>query len=123
MEIGAWCKSDWSPLLDVCHGLLWSHILGDNEEHRHTRCRPLHARMTVNENWLTCLVFSHEFEHYLIRPELKISDFLGLEIVIHGHTILTLNGGDKGDILRTIKHTLDALFTEPLRTCRRPDVT
>lgn len=116
MEIDAWCKSDWSPLLDVSDGLLWSHILGDNEKHGHTRCRPLHARMTVNKNWLTSLVFTHEFEHDLVRPELEISDFFGLEIIIHWHSVLPLNGGNKGDVLRAVEHCPNALFTEPLRT-------
>jgi hypothetical protein len=79
--------------------------------------------MTVDENWLTRLVFSHEFEHNLVGPEFKISDFLGLEIVIHRDSVLALNGGNKGDVLGTIKDALNPFFTQPLRTCGRPNIS
>ena len=61
----------------------------------------------MDKHRLTRLVLPCKFQDNLICPELKITDFIGLEIVIHRNPIFTLDVGDKRNVLGTVEDTLD----------------
>jgi hypothetical protein len=68
----------------------------------------------MNKHRLAGFVFLYHFINQLIRPEFKIADFLGLQIIINGDSVASLNSWVKGDIFGTIENCVDFVLVEPV---------
>lgn len=103
-----------AAILDVLDRLVWSETTGCHQKHGERGGRALHSCGAVNKNRLACLVLPCELQNNFIRPELEVADFIRLEVIIHGNSVLALCIRDERNIFSAIEDGLDAVLAEPV---------
>ena len=100
--------------LDEGNGLVGLTASQENEKHGDKGGGPLHAGVAMDKDIMAGMILGGNSVDPFKRPKARVSDFLGLEIVInrnaiHGH------GGVQGkrDIFRTVKDGLNTVLPEP----------
>ena len=99
---------------DVYDGLVGCHVAGGHEEHRDGCCGSLHACCAMDKHWLACLIFPGHLQDDFKGPEFHIADLFGLQIIVNGHSILSLYAWHKGNVFRAVENALDAVLAEPI---------
>jgi len=103
-EVRPAVECDGAPALYEGHRLGCAHFFEGDEEDRHRRRAPLHAREAVDEYTIPRDILAHQLVGDLRRPELKIADLLFTQIVVNRESILGRHGGVEGRRLRTVEY-------------------
>lgn len=113
-KIGGWLECHGPFLLNKSHDLDQRLLCIGHQEKGAGGRGSLHTGVTMDEDGMTCLVFAHDFNGNLRSPHLHVADFRGLQIIIHGYTVLIGDGRMKWDLFRTVEDGLDIVTLQPI---------
>jgi len=115
IEVDGVEKGDGSAGFDEADGLLGLTTCHEDDEHGDHGGGALHAGVTVDKEGAAGVVFGGHSVDGLKGPQLCVSDFLGLEIVVQWNSVeCHRRVQDKGNVFGTVEDCLDAVSLEPV---------
>lgn len=101
--------------LDKGDGIIGLTAGQENEKHGDKGGGPLHAGVAMDKNGVAGMILCGNSVDPFKRPKARVSDFLGLEIVVNRNTIHSHGGVQgKGNVLCTVEDGLNTVAPEPL---------
>lgn len=114
IEVDGMEKGDGSASFDEGNGLLGLTTGEEDDEHGDHGGGALHAGVAVDKKSATGVVFGGHSVDGLEGPQLCVSDFLGLEVVVEGNSVECIAWiQDERNIFGAVEDGLNAVALEP----------